>query len=93
MLYYRCKCGRHQAYGSMPPWPCTVCLKCGSNLATGPTAHHEPKQHVFIPVPVETNEGTRHLDRCQYCQRTRAEIQASDAAELASIAQEKADGK
>lgn len=74
MQYYRCKCGESEGWGSMPPPACAACSSCGSDLSLGPDSHRPPKPHTFLPEPVETNEGTRYLDRCQYCHRTRKEL-------------------
>lgn len=78
MVYYRCKCGYSEAWGSMPPPACAQCPQCKSDLSPGPNSHREPKAHVFLPQPVETNEGVKHLDRCQYCNRTRKQIEAAN---------------
>lgn len=78
MQYYRCRCGVSEAYGSMAPYACTRCPKCGSNLALGPEAHREPKPHEFVPTMVETDEGPKPLSRCIYCNRTRGAIEKEE---------------
>ena len=76
MIYRRCKCGEHEAYGSIPPPRCSRCEKCGSDLATSPDDHLEPLSHDFQPEPVETDAGGAVLSRCRYCHRTRKQIAA-----------------
>lgn len=36
MVYYRCKCGNREAFGSMPPPPCEECPLCLTTLETHP---------------------------------------------------------
>lgn len=81
MLTYRCKCGDNVSWGSMPPFVCQSCPKCGSDLATSPSLHREPAPHDFIPRLVETDEGEKTLSRCRYCGRTRAQIERAAQAE------------
>lgn len=79
MLFYRCKCGDRQAWGSMPPPQCAKCPGCGSNLALGPDSHREPKEHEFTAVSsVETDEGPKPLTRCRYCHLTKSEIEGRE---------------
>ena len=75
MIYYRCKCGESEAYGSMPPYPCSRCDKCGSNLASSLDSHSEPLPHDFVPTQVETDAGEAVLSRCRYCHRTPKEVE------------------
>lgn len=79
-MYYRCKCGEITAWGSMPPYPCSKCDKCGSNLATSPGAHTDPLPHDFVAREVPTDKGPATLSRCRWCGLTRAQaLQQSDA--------------
>lgn len=32
MIYYRCSCGKHELWGSIPPAMCETCEECGSTL-------------------------------------------------------------
>lgn len=75
MQYYRCKCGHSTAWGSYSPYLCDSCSKCGSDLAPSPDSHQTPVNHTFVPYPVETDEGTKYLSKCQYCHRTRKELE------------------
>ena len=75
MKYYRCKCGAHEAWGSMPPAPCAFCRKCGSDLAGSPDTHRDPKPHDFRATVVETDEGPKPLSRCVYCMQSRGDIE------------------
>jgi hypothetical protein len=80
MQYYRCKCGAREAWGSMPPYRCTKCEKCGSDLATDPGLHDEPVPHDFSAVKtVETDQGTATITRCRLCLRTLHEIERGAA--------------
>jgi len=74
--YYRCKCGKRVSWSSMGVYPCAGCAECNTTLAEDPYSHATPQPHDFSPQPVETNEGTRYLDRCRWCRRTRAEAGA-----------------
>lgn len=79
MRYYRCKCGRHESWGSMGPNPCARCKDCGSDLAGSPDTHAEPKPHRMLTVraTVETDEGEKDagtMTRCVWCLRTLAQI-------------------
>lgn len=76
MQYYRCKCGNREAYGSMPPYACDKCEKCGSDLSLHPDYHQEPKPHDFSAVEnVQTDQGAATITRCRYCSRTREQIE------------------
>lgn len=59
---------------------CERCSKCGSDLASAPELHSDPKPHRVISVPVkamtdggEITVGT--LTTCVCCNRTKAEIE------------------
>lgn len=74
MRYYRCKCGKRTAWGSMPPYPCSGCPDCGTTLDESPDSHRAPTPHEFIETPVETDNGPQPLTRCRWCHRTKAEL-------------------
>lgn len=81
MRYYRCKCGNAESWGSIGPFRCARCTKCGSDLAEGPKCHSEPLAHSMRreEVEVETDAGkvrVGQLSRCHFCMRTLAEIRA-----------------
>lgn len=67
MAYYQCKCGNVRAWGSMGPWPCQKCDKCGSDLAAHPDFHSDPKPHDFITDMVDTDSGPQPFTRCRWC--------------------------
>ncbi len=71
MLTYRCRCGQTEAYGSMPPTPCSGCKFCGTTLETHPTLWRDPPPHDYIPTPVMTDEGPKTLTRCRWCGRVK----------------------
>lgn len=75
MLYYRCKCGKREAWGSMPPPQCAICPECKSDLALSKDSHSEPKPHEFEETDVQTDEGVKKLSRCRWCDKTRKQIQ------------------
>ena len=75
MQYYRCACGHAEAWGSMPPYPCSGCADCGTTLDQHPQDHRTPEPHDFVPYPVETAEGDKTISRCRWCHRTRKEVE------------------
>lgn len=79
MKYYRCQCGKREAWGSMPPPRCTGCPDCGTTLDTSPTAHTAPEPHHYVSTQVQTDEGPKPLTRCAWCTRTKAEIERPPA--------------
>lgn len=81
MRYYRCKCGKSEAWGSMGPYQCSRCSVCGSDLAEGPESHRPPRAHQMLarPVNAQTDTGlvvAGELTECIWCQQTKAEIEA-----------------
>lgn len=75
MQYYRCKCGTHEAYGSMSPPRCAGCEQCGTDLSTHPDFHRKPLPHDFSSVQsVETDEGKKTITLCRYCGKTKKEL-------------------
>jgi len=75
MRFYRCKCGESEAYGSMPPYRCSKCSKCGSDLAESPESHREPVPHEFEDCPQQDANGDiLHYHRCKWCHRTKFQI-------------------
>lgn len=80
MQYYRCKCGNREAHGSMPPYRCSKCSKCGSDLATHPDLHAEPVEHDFSSVEtVKTDQGDATITSCKYCYRTKEQVEKEAA--------------
>ena len=77
MQYYRCKCGKREAWGGMPPYPCTSCADCGTTLDTGPDRHRESRPHELRPTEVETDAGVAFLHRCTWCGETKKQIEAA----------------
>ena len=75
MQYYRCKCGSCESWGSDGPPQCARCSKCGSNLATHPDFHHEPKEHDFSDTAAI---GKDVIEVCRYCHRTRDQVAAKE---------------
>ena len=65
MRYWECKCGNFQAFGSMPPEPCSFCKKCGTNAF-----QQEPEPHDFrIRYSEETGEPVYSM--CINCHERR----------------------
>jgi hypothetical protein len=75
MIYYRCKCGLHEAWGSMPPPRCLECEKCETTLASDSLSHGRAEPHEFSTQGVETNEGMKGLDVCVWCGKSRRELE------------------
>lgn len=67
MQYYRCRCGKSAAYGSMGPFPCDFCDSCGSDLAMSPEFHRTPQPHDWVTQPVDVDGGQAVLTRCAWC--------------------------
>lgn len=79
MTYYRCKCGNREAWGSMPPAPCTRCNVCGSDLAMSPQMHFEPKPHDYV---TRYDEATgKPVEVCRMCWRRKEELEETDKPE------------
>ena len=84
MQYYRCKCGKCEAWGSMPPYACSGRSECGTDLAMSPGLHRTPKPHDFSYVEkVQTDQGEMTRTRCRFCHRTKQELEREAAAEAA----------
>ena len=74
MIYYRCKCGYSESWGSMPPYPCSGCENCNTTLEVDSRSHKKPENHEFIPYKVETDTGLSTIHRCKWCNKTKTEI-------------------
>ena len=82
MQFWRCKCGESTAFGSDPPAKCDFCEKCSTTLEGHPDHHKtERTPHKWVQSPVETDEGPKPLTRCQYCHRTKKEIEKQEDAD------------
>lgn len=75
MLYYRCKCGASETWGSMSPNQCAFCDSCGSNLSLTPHTHREPSPQEFVARPIVTDQGAGTISRCRFCGLTATEIE------------------
>lgn len=65
MQYYRCKCGKSESWGSMPPKKCTSCPICNTTLARDPEGHRKPSEHNFVTKYDEnTGEPYEVCSRC-----------------------------
>lgn len=69
MIYYRCKCGKHESWSSMGVPLCQVCEKCGSTLATSPSTHLDPKPHEYV-TQYDQDTG-KPYEICLQCMRTK----------------------
>src|SRR5688572_28990832 len=74
VIYYRCKCGAVEVWGSIAPDPCLGCKDCGTTPALTPDGHRSPRSHVLIKTAVDTDDGQAILSRCRWCLRTMAEL-------------------
>jgi hypothetical protein len=79
MQYFRCKCGNAVAWGSDYPFQCESCSKCGSNLATSPSCHVDPKPHEWYQESVATDNGPQPLTRCKYCYELKSTIEKEES--------------
>jgi len=70
MKYWKCKCGKCEAFGSDSPPPCISCSDCGTDY-TG----NKPIEHLWSIEQVETDEGLKPLSRCRYCYKTKGQIE------------------
>jgi hypothetical protein len=77
MQHYRCKCGKSECYGSWGPNQCDGCKYCNTTLTQHPDHHKEPEPHKYIETLVEADNGKHVLSRCQWCMRTKKEIEKS----------------
>ena len=59
MLYYKCKCGKRESWGSYGPRPCQRCKECETS---------EP--HQWVPQ-YNSNTGVRESDVCIDCMAKR----------------------
>ncbi|MDE2103781.1 MAG: hypothetical protein KGL39_41470 [Patescibacteria group bacterium] len=76
MQYYRCKCGKQTAWGSMPPYPCDGCPDCNTTLTQHPDYHEAPEPHEFSSVQnITTDQGPATITRCRWCGKTREQIE------------------
>jgi hypothetical protein len=71
MQYSTCKCGKYQSWNSGVYTPCLGCRECGTRPGGEPI---EP--HNFVAQEVETDDGPAMLHRCEWCMRTRSQVQS-----------------
>ena len=65
MKYYRCKCGKAEAWGSMHPVNCVGCTECNTTLELAPDRHRTPEGHRWES---KYDEDTGELyQRCAKC--------------------------
>lgn len=76
MVYYRCECGKSEAWGSMPPSSCTGCPECGTTLDTSPAGHRTPDSHEFVKK-FDENTGEPY-EICMNCCRKKAELEKKE---------------
>ena len=66
MIGYRCRCGKHTAYGSMPPMDCQGCPECGVTLAAHPDGHRPLAPHDFQDR-FDPRTGEKVARQCAVC--------------------------
>lgn len=64
-----------EAYGSISPYECFGCERCGSNLTAGSLPQRDRSPHLYFTDRVETDGGPMPLTRCRYCRATKASIE------------------
>ena len=68
MKFYRCKCGKAKAWGSMSPQPCQSCDECGTTLASHPGGHKKPIDHKYqTDQTVRDGEVVNEMTYCRRC--------------------------
>lgn len=76
MIYYRCKCGKHESWSSMGTRACEGCRTCNTTLASGPEEHISPvPPHELARVRVAADEGEAYRMSCLNCHRRISEIE------------------
>ena len=66
MQYYRCKCGKHEYWGSgMVPAKCEGCEECNTTLEQNPENHRTPEAHDWV-TKYDENTGEPYR-RCRIC--------------------------
>lgn len=65
MRYYRCRCGKQEAWGSLPPQSCQGCAECGTTLEQHPERHVVPAPHEWVTrYDQDTGEPYERCSRC-----------------------------
>jgi hypothetical protein len=69
--FYRCRCGKHTAFGSYGPYACEGCPDCNTTLEQHPDYHRVPEPHQFEDeYDVDRKTGETFVVRiCQVCNR------------------------
>lgn len=75
MRYYRCKCGRTESFGSMPPARCFGCKECRTRPALAGVEPWALEPHNYVTEMVETDAGEAPLTRCRWCGRSKRFIE------------------
>jgi len=65
MQYYRCKCSKAEAWGSMPPTNCQGCPYCNTTLTQHPDYHQTPAEHKYV-TQYDENTG-KPYEICLVC--------------------------
>lgn len=79
MRYYRCKCGKAESWGSMPPKKCQGCSECNTTLELHPDHHRTPDPHEFVTRYDETTGEPYQI--CKRCWAKPKEPPAPDNAD------------
>ena len=76
MKYYRCKCGKWEAWSTLGVVPCDWCEDCQTGPAEYPGRHPaERTPHRMVRHQVMTDAGASFLSRCQWCGRQQADLE------------------
>ena len=68
MRYYRCKCGKREAWSSHGVRSCNGCRECNTTLEEAPGLHTAPEQHELIKQ-FDQNTGAPARPICLNCCR------------------------
>ena len=67
MQYYRCKCGKREAWSSMGVRDCQGCSECGTTLAQHPDYHKDTAPHEWVKR-YNQNTGKPYMV-CENCMK------------------------
>jgi hypothetical protein len=77
MLYFKCKCGRMEFFGSgMCPALCDVCPTCGTTMLKDRDGNYFPPEPHKYKTKYNPDTGAPY-ERCTVCHQTREEIERS----------------
>ena len=73
MKYYRCKCGKHEYWGSDSPANCMGCTDCNTTLEGNPERHKTPEPHQWKTYYHQSTGKPYQM--CERCHERNADFQ------------------